>query len=76
VMRTSVSLILRLTLLAIASNLHAQGTSSISASWTDKSPHKEGFVTVNGVKLHFPDWGGTGEVLLFLDGWGGYGALL
>ena len=29
------------------------------------------FAAVNGVKLHFVDWGGTGEPLLFLTGGGG-----
>src|SRR5207237_6207956 len=26
--------------------------------WTDKSPHKSGFVTANNVKLHYLDWDG------------------
>ena len=38
--------------------------------WTDSSPHKSGFVTVNGVKLQYLDWGGKGETLLFLHGLG------
>jgi non-heme chloroperoxidase len=37
---------------------------------TDKSPHKPGFITVNNVKLHYLDWGGKGETLLFLHGMG------
>src|SRR5688500_11438493 len=36
----------------------------------DKSPHKTGFITVNKVKLHYLDWGGAGETLLFLHGQG------
>jgi hypothetical protein len=36
----------------------------------DKSPHKSGFITVNNVKLHYLDWGGKGETLLFLHGMG------
>lgn len=36
----------------------------------DKSPHKSGFVSVNGIKLHYLDWGGSGDVLLFLAGMG------
>jgi pimeloyl-ACP methyl ester carboxylesterase len=36
----------------------------------DNSPHKTGFVTVNKVKLHYLDWGGSGETLLFLHGMG------
>lgn len=36
----------------------------------DLSPHKSDFVNVNGVKLHYLDWGGNGNVLLFLPGMG------
>ncbi len=36
----------------------------------DKSLHKSDFVNVNGIKLHYLDWGGTGDVLLFLAGMG------
>ena len=36
----------------------------------DKSPHKTDFVNVNGIKLHYLDWGGSGEALLFLAGMG------
>jgi pimeloyl-ACP methyl ester carboxylesterase len=37
---------------------------------TDKSPHKAGFITVNGVRLHYLNWGGAGETLLLLHGMG------
>lgn len=36
----------------------------------DTSPHKSDFVSVNGINLHYLDWGGNGEVLLFLAGMG------
>jgi len=36
----------------------------------DRSPHKSDFVEVNGIRLHYLDWGGNGPVLLFLAGWG------
>ena len=36
----------------------------------DKSPHKSDFVNVTGIKLHYLDWGGKGDVLLFLAGLG------
>ncbi|HEU4744711.1 MAG TPA: alpha/beta hydrolase [Anaerolineales bacterium] len=36
----------------------------------DKSPHKSGFVHVNKINLHYLDWGGSGDVLLFLAGMG------
>lgn len=36
----------------------------------DTSPHRSDFVTVNGIRLHYLDWGGDGPALLFLAGWG------
>jgi non-heme chloroperoxidase len=36
----------------------------------DTSPHKSDFVNVNGVRLHYLDWGGKGPTLLFLPGMG------
>jgi non-heme chloroperoxidase len=37
---------------------------------SDKSPYKSEFITVNGVRLHYLDWGGKGETMLFLHGIG------
>ncbi len=34
----------------------------------DTAPHKSNFVTMNGVRLHYLDWGGSGPTLLFLAG--------
>jgi pimeloyl-ACP methyl ester carboxylesterase len=31
-------------------------------------PPKTGFVTANGIKLHYVDWGGSGDTILFLPG--------
>jgi pimeloyl-ACP methyl ester carboxylesterase len=31
---------------------------------------QDGFITVNDVRLHYLDWGGKGETLLFLHGMG------
>lgn len=36
----------------------------------DKSPHKSSSVYVNGIRLHYLDWGGAEDVLLFLAGLG------
>ena len=36
----------------------------------DTSSHKSDFVQVNGIRLHYLDWGGHGPVLLFLAGMG------
>jgi pimeloyl-ACP methyl ester carboxylesterase len=53
-------------LLALASALGA----TAQDNWTDKSPHKTEFITVNSVRLHYLDWGGKGETMLFLHGLG------
>lgn len=40
-------------------------------AWIDPAPHTEGFVSISpGVRLHYLDFGGRGEVLLFLAGAG------
>lgn len=36
----------------------------------DKSPHKSSMIYVNKINLHYLDWGGNGDVLLFLAGMG------
>jgi len=36
----------------------------------DTSPHKSDFVHVNGIRLHYLDWGGEGEAIIFLTGTG------
>lgn len=36
----------------------------------DTSPHTEHFLELEGVTLHYLDWGGKGEPLLFLTGYG------
>jgi non-heme chloroperoxidase len=36
----------------------------------DQSPHKSNLVFMNGLNLHYLDWGGSGDVLLFLAGMG------
>src|SRR5687768_16921727 len=45
-------------------------TASANSQWIDKSPHKIGFIRVNGIKLHYLDWGGKGETILLLTGFG------
>jgi pimeloyl-ACP methyl ester carboxylesterase len=40
---------------------------------SDKSPHKSGFVTANGIKMNYLDWGGTGDVIILLAGFGNDG---
>jgi non-heme chloroperoxidase len=36
----------------------------------DTSSHKSDFVNANGIRQHYLDWGGSGDVLLFLAGMG------
>lgn len=36
----------------------------------DLSPHKSGYVSANGVRLHYLDWGGSGPALVFIPGMG------
>ncbi len=36
----------------------------------EPAAYKSDFVTVNGIRLHYLDWGGSGTVLLFLAGMG------
>ena len=40
------------------------------ATEKDESPHTEHFVQANGVRLHYLDWGGQGEPLVLLTGYG------
>src|SRR5215216_5458467 len=53
-------------LLSLASAIGATAESD----WKDKSPHQTGFISANGVRLHYLDWGGKGETMLFLHGLG------
>jgi len=34
------------------------------------SNHQSGFVNINGIRLHYLDWGGEGQTLIFLTGMG------
>jgi len=36
----------------------------------NSSNHKSDFVDVNGIRLHYLDWGGYGPTLIFLTGMG------
>jgi pimeloyl-ACP methyl ester carboxylesterase len=49
----------------VAANVSAQPTTP-----TPSKAHasRSGFVTVNGVRLNYLDWGGTGDTILFLAG--------
>jgi non-heme chloroperoxidase len=48
-----------------------ESTAAWNAPWQDPSPHKAGFVGVgDGVRLHYLDWGGSGETIILLTGFG------
>jgi non-heme chloroperoxidase len=47
---------------SIAGNAHSD--------WVDKSPHQTAFIKVHTVRLHYLDWGGKGDTILFLHGLG------
>lgn len=51
-------------------DLPAAKINSSSEAPRDKSPHKSAFVTANGIKMNYLDWGGTGEVMILLTGFG------
>lgn len=57
--------------IAIAAQVATPTPSPTPAARVDKSPHKSDFVTVNGVRLHYLDWGGSGEAIVFLHGFPG-----
>jgi pimeloyl-ACP methyl ester carboxylesterase len=40
------------------------------ATWSDPAPHKSAFVTANGIRLHYLDWGGSGPALILIHGYG------
>ena len=40
------------------------------ATWSDPAPHKSGFVTANGIRLHYLDWGGSAPALILIHGYG------
>lgn len=62
--RKTLTILVTLIILTLGRSARAQ------ENWADKSPHKSGFVTANGIKLQYLDWGGKGKVLLFLAGVG------
>ena len=56
--------------LLTASFLGLTLASASADEWKDLSPHKSDFVKAGGIRLHYLDWGGTGEPLIFLAGMG------
>lgn len=56
--------------LALVAGLHGTVMHGQSAPWHDPSPHRAGFLVINGARLHYLDWGGQGRFLLLIHGWG------
>jgi pimeloyl-ACP methyl ester carboxylesterase len=53
-----------------AAPVKAAPVNAAATGWVDTSPHAQGFVQANGVRLEYLDWGGTGQVLILLHGSG------
>jgi pimeloyl-ACP methyl ester carboxylesterase len=56
--------------IASAAILSSACAAAAQANWSDSSPHTQGFVTSNGVRLEYLDWGGAGPVLILIPGSG------
>lgn len=68
--RTPLTLLAAVPLLAAACGERpAPEAQPSEAAWTDPSPHASGFVTANGIRLHYLDWGGTGPNLILIHGY-------
>jgi pimeloyl-ACP methyl ester carboxylesterase len=39
-----------------------------TATWSDPAAHKIGFITANGVRLQYLNWGGSGPALILIHG--------
>lgn len=52
--------------IAVASCSHAPD----GDRWTDRSPHRVSYLTVNGLRLQYLDWGGKGDAVVFVHGSG------
>jgi len=62
----------RAPIVAALSAIIVMGTGVASCSTQRSNPrHVDNFVAVNGVRLHYIDWGGEGDCLLFLTPLGG-----
>jgi pimeloyl-ACP methyl ester carboxylesterase len=51
-------------------DIPASKVNASSAAPSDVSAHKSSFITANGIKQHYLDWGGTGDVIIMLAGLG------
>jgi pimeloyl-ACP methyl ester carboxylesterase len=49
--------------------LVALGACHQPPTWVDPAAHKSGFVTANGIRLYYLDWGGSGPPLILIHGY-------
>ena len=71
-----IEILLFLLVVSFSTSLQAQAQAPASApkpepkaeTWSDPSRHKSGFVTANGVRLNYLDWGGSGPALILIHG--------
>jgi pimeloyl-ACP methyl ester carboxylesterase len=61
-----IHILLALLVACLATAIEAQ----TPTTWSDSAAHKSGFVTANGVRLNYLDWGGSGPALIFVSGLG------
>src|SRR5215469_15554076 len=61
---------LRISAIGSALVLFSLAASQKMATWSDSSPHKSRFVTANGIRINYLDWGGSGPVLILIHGLG------
>ncbi len=47
----------------------ATATAAPATAWTDPAAHKNAFVTVNGIRMNYLDWGGSKPVLILIHGY-------
>jgi pimeloyl-ACP methyl ester carboxylesterase len=59
-----------LTVNQAGTDISAPKINASSEAPSDKSPHKSAFVTANGIRMNYLDWGGTGDVVILLSGFG------
>jgi pimeloyl-ACP methyl ester carboxylesterase len=59
-----------LTCLILLAVVFVPSWQTVAGGQSDSSPHTEAFLEADGVRLHYLDWGGTGEAVVFLTGYG------
>lgn len=66
----SIASLAALALLLASCAERPSGGGPTRAVWRDSAAHASAFVTVNGVRLNYLDWGGAGPALILIHGFG------